>query len=84
MWLPVTVILLFGTGLTSRKQRFFSSLLVCVLFSGLILLVACGGGGASSGNNATNAPGTPAEAYTITVSASGSVTQTTTVALVVK
>jgi hypothetical protein len=53
-------------------------------FSGLILLVACGGGGASFGNNATNAPGTPAEAYTITVSPSGSVTQTTTVALAVK
>jgi hypothetical protein len=84
MWLPVSGLLLFGTGLTSRKQRLFSSLLVCVLFSGLILLVACGGGGASFGNNATNTPGTPAGAYTITVSASGSVAHTTTVTLTVK
>jgi hypothetical protein len=84
IWVPLSGLLLLGKGRTSRKHGFFSFLLVCVLCSGTIFLVACGGGGASIGSNTTSIPGTPAGAYTITVSASGSVTRTTTVTLTVK
>jgi hypothetical protein len=86
MWLPVGGFLLLGAGRTSRNQKFSTSLLQGLLFLGLIVLAACGGGGASFGSSAAGSgtPGTPAGVYTITVSASGSVTHTTNVTLTVK
>ena len=81
MWLPVGGLLVLGAGLTSRKQRFLCFLFECVLFSGLILLAACGGGNSPSGGGIA---GTPAGVYTVTVSASGSMTHTTAVTLTVR
>ena len=81
MWLPVGGLLVLGAGLTSRKQRFLCFLFECVLFSGLILLAACGGGSSSSGGGIA---GTPEGVYTVTISASGSVTHTTDVTLTVR
>jgi hypothetical protein len=80
MWLPLGG-LCTRAGLTTRRQKFLSYLVECVLFSGLIFLAACGGGTSSSGSGIT---GTPAGVYTVTISASKSVTQTTNVTLTVK
>jgi hypothetical protein len=83
MWLPVGGLLVLGAGLTSRRQRFLCFVFECVLFSSLILLAACGGGSSSFGGSASGG-GTPAGVYTVTISASGSVTHTATVTLTVK
>jgi len=84
MWLPIGGLALLGTGFTSRKKkRFWSFRLGFVLFSGLIFLFACGGS-SSSGGGGGGQPGTPAGTYTVTVTgASGSLTHSQTVNLVI-
>ena len=84
MWLPIGGLALLGTGFTSRKkERFWSFLLGFALFSGLIFLFACGGS-SSSGGGGGGQPGTPAGTYTVTVTgASGSLTHSQTVNLVI-
>ena len=84
IWLPVEGLLLLGAGLPSRRRRSLCFLFGCVLFSGLGLLTACGGGSSSFGGSATGIAGTPTGIYTITISASGSMTHTTAVTLTVK
>jgi hypothetical protein len=83
MWLPIGGLFVLGASLTSRKQRFLSLLFAGVLFSGLTLLAACGGGTSSTGGGGGGIAGTPAGVYTVTISASGSVTHTTPVTLTV-
>ncbi len=84
MWLPIGLALV-GSGFASRKKRILSLLLGCVLFSGLIFLAACGGGSSSGGGGGGGHPGTPAGTYTITVTgASGSLSHTATLSLVVQ
>jgi uncharacterized repeat protein (TIGR03803 family) len=67
MWLPVLGLVGMGSRF-SAKQRMIKAmlLLICVLFAGVAFQVACGGGGSSGGN------GTPAGAYSITVTGTSS------------
>jgi hypothetical protein len=84
MWLPIGLALV-GSGFASRKKRILSLLLGCVLFLGLIFLAACGGGSSSGGGGGGGHPGTPSGTYTITVTgASGSLSHTATLSLVVQ
>ena len=79
MWLPVGLAFL-GTGFASRKRKFWSLVLSCLVFSGLIFLAACGGSSSSGGGH----PGTPAGSYTVTVTGTSSAlthSQTVTVAV---
>jgi len=84
MWLPVGGLALVGAGFTSRKKRWLGFLLGCMLFSGLIFMAACGGS-SSSGGGGTTVPGTPAGAYTVTVTGtSASLTHTAGLTLTVQ
>lgn len=84
MWLPVGGLALLGAGFTSRKKRLLGFLLGCLLFSGLIFMAACGGS-SSSGGGGTTVPGTPAGAYTVTVTGtSASLTHTAGLTLTVQ
>jgi hypothetical protein len=85
MLLPMGGFLLLGAGYASCKQRFLRSLLGCLVFSMLILLAGCGGGSSSfAGSNGGSSIATPSGVYTVTISASGSITHTTTVTLTVQ
>jgi Domain of unknown function (DUF1929)/IPT/TIG domain/Glyoxal oxidase N-terminus len=80
IWLPIVGLVGLGAGLTSRQKR--SGLLACLLFVGMVFLTSCGGG-SSSVSNSNGLPGTPANAYTVTISASGPMTHTTAVSVTV-
>ncbi len=81
MWLPIVGLVGLGAGLTSRQKR--SCLLAGLLFVGLVLLTGCGGGSSSFSNNGNGLPGTPANAYTVTISATGPVTHTASLSVTV-
>ena len=82
MFLPVGGMVLLGAGFgsaASRRRKLFGFLMLGLLLCGLLLMPACGG---SSGTKTTNS-GTPAGAYTITVTGSnGSAVATGSPALV--
>jgi len=81
MLLPIGSLALIGAGLGSRKKRLWGFLLGCMLFAGVISMAACGGTSSGGGGH----PGTPAGAYTITVTAtSGALTHTALVTVVVQ
>ena len=63
--LPIGAIAFLGAGFSStgpRKKKLLGWLLVCLVLSGLIFMAAC------SNNGSSSSTGTPAGAYTITVS----------------
>lgn len=83
MWLPVLG--LVGMGRLGSKQRKIKAMLLsCVLLAGVVLQVACGGSSGGGGSS-----GTPAGAYTITVTgtssaATGSLVRSTSTTLQVE
>jgi hypothetical protein len=81
MWLPIVGLVGLGAGLTSRQKR--SCLWACLLFVGLALLTSCGGGSSSFSNSSNGVPGTPANAYTVTISATGPMTHTASLSVTV-
>ena len=82
MLLPIGGMTLLGVGFGSRRKKVLGVLLVFLMVSGLLFLASCSG---SSSNNNQGQPGTPAGAYTVTVTGtSGSLAaQTTTFTLTV-
>ncbi len=85
MLLPLGGMTLLGVSFGSRRKKALGLLLIFLMVSGLLFLAACGGG---SSTTTTPPPsgGTPAGAYTVTVTGtSGSLTaQTTTFTLTVQ
>jgi uncharacterized repeat protein (TIGR03803 family) len=83
LWLPLLGLVGIGS-LGSKQRRIKAILLGCALYMGVASLAACGGGSTSSGNR-----GTPAGAYTITVTgtssaATGSLVRSTSATLQVQ
>ena len=75
-----------GSDQKSSTGKLTSAALTCMLFAGLIFQVACGGSSTSSGGGGGN-KGTPAGAYTITVTgtdSTGSLVHTTPTTLTVQ
>lgn len=71
MLLPVFGITLLGTGMGSagsRRRKLFGFLMLGLLLTGLLLMPACGGSNSGGGGGSA---GTPAGAYTITVTGTG-------------
>ncbi len=68
MFLPIGGMAFLGVGLggKSSKKKLLGVLLICMVVSGLVFLASCSGGGSPSGSGGGNL-GTPAGAYTITV-----------------
>jgi uncharacterized repeat protein (TIGR03803 family) len=66
LWLPLLGLVGIGKRLGSKHRRIKAMLLSCLLF-GAVFQMACGGGSTHGGN-----PGTPAGAYTITVTGTSS------------
>jgi uncharacterized repeat protein (TIGR03803 family) len=83
MWLPLLGLMGIGNRLGSKQRKTKALLLGCVLVGGLLFQAACGG------SSMTGSSGTPAGAYTITVTgtsstASGSLVRSTSTTLEVQ
>jgi len=72
MWLPIGGLALLGKGSKWSRKQLLGLLLAFLMVSGLIFLAACGGGSSSGGGGGGGHPGTPAGAYTVTVTATSS------------
>ena len=84
MWLPLLGLAGIGNRLNSKQHKKKVMLLGCVFVGGLLFQVACGGSSSMTGSS-----GTPAGAYTITVTgtssaASGSLVRSTSTTLQVQ
>ncbi|HYA24335.1 MAG TPA: Ig-like domain repeat protein [Terriglobales bacterium] len=79
LFLPAMLLSTAGLGTTRRKQ--FRKLFVTLAALGVLFLAGCGGGSSSSGGN--NNGGTPTGAYTVTITgtAAGVTSQSTTAVL---
>jgi hypothetical protein len=84
MMLPLAGMTLLGVSFGSRRKKVLGILLVFLMASGLLFLASCSSGSSSNSGGGGN-PGTPAGAYTVTVTGtSGSLAaQTTTFTLTV-
>ena len=83
-WVPLGVLALLGTGLTSRRKKLLGLLLFCLVFSSLLFFASCGGGSSSTGGGG-GTPGTPPGTYNITVTATaGALQHSATVTLTVQ
>ena len=91
MWLPVSMSLLGMSFATSRLQRskLFGWLMIVMMMAALFATPACGGSGSKTGGGGGGggSAGTPAGAYSVTITGTGSdanaVTQTAQVTLTV-
>jgi len=73
MFLPIGGIALLGFGSSgSCRKKLFGFLLLGLLLSSLLLMPACGGGSSGGGGGGGGNGGTPAGAYTITVTGTAS------------
>jgi hypothetical protein len=83
VFLPIFGIVI-GTGLKFNRKKAQGFLLLTLMLSGLILMACCGGNGGSGVK--TGSGGTPAGTYTITMtgSANGATSRTTTLPLIVQ
>jgi len=84
MWLPLLGLVGIGSRFGSKQRRIKTMMLSCVLCLSVASQVACGGGSSHVGN-----PGTPAGAYTFTVTgtsgaATGSLVRSTSATLQVQ
>jgi Beta-propeller repeat len=78
-WLPISGLVLVGSG-NSRRRRWLIAIALVAVLGGVTLQSGC-----SNTNSTSTTVGTPAGTYTITVNAtSGSATRTTAVTLIVK
>jgi len=68
VWLPLLGLVGMGKRFGSRQRKVNAMLLGCVLLAGVVVQVACGGSSSSGGGSS----GTPAGAYTITVTGTSS------------
>jgi uncharacterized repeat protein (TIGR03803 family) len=68
VWLPLLGMVGIGKQLGSRQRKVKAMLLGCALLGGVVLQVACGNSSSSGGGSS----GTPAGAYTITVTGTSS------------
>lgn len=91
LWLPLVMTFVAAACLATSPRRNFSKRQIAPVMGAyalmlVLLLPGCGGGGSSSNLSSTQVtPGTPSGTYAITVSGtSGSLTNTTTVTLVVQ
>ena len=70
IWLVLPAMLLGGAGLSARdRKKLITCMLLALAVTSIVFMVACGGGGSSGGNGGGGSAGTPAGAYTITVTA---------------
>ena len=85
MLLPIGGMTLLGVGFGSRRKKVLGLMLMFLMVSGLLFLASCSSGSSSSSGGGGGTSGTPAGAYTVTVTGkSGSLTaQTTTFTLTV-
>jgi YVTN family beta-propeller protein len=85
LWLPIPALAFLAAGLGSRRpwrNRLLSLLATCLLFAVMACQAGCGSG--SHGSGSAGNPGTPADSYTVTVTAiSGSLTHTASLTLTV-
>ena len=72
-----------GAGLTSRQKRSRLCWPAICGWPHAVVLTSCGGGSSSFSNNGNGLPGTPANSYTVTISATGPVTHTASLSVTV-
>ena len=89
LWMPIGGIALVGMGFTSKEQRrrkLMGLLMLGMILTTLLIMPACGGS-SSGGGGGGGSGGTPAGAYTVTITGTGTdaaaITQTTQVTLTV-
>lgn len=89
VWLLLPAMLLSSAGMAApKRKKLVSYILMFLVVAGLLFLVACGGGSSTNngGGGGGGTPGTPADTYTITVTATpaAGTAKTTTVTLTVQ
>ena len=74
MWLPIAGLSLVGIGFAGpRRRKFLGFLMLAMVIAALLVMPACGGssGGGGCTQNCGGSQGTPAGAYTVTVTGTG-------------
>lgn len=89
LWMPIAGLSVVGMSLTSTRQRrkkLMGFLMLGMILTTLLLMLACGGSSSSTGGGGGSG-GTPAGAYTVTITGTGTdpaaITQSTQITLTV-